>query len=107
MPKDAAIQFNSETERVLNTTPLNSSGRLKIEQAIKNDLKFMTDFAEVKVEVKIINVDRIAIGIKIIQQKFIYIWDVTNKELIDAEFLMSSGTLPYKIFDWTFDFTFE
>jgi hypothetical protein len=92
---------------VLNTTPLTSFGRLKIEQAIKNDLKFMSDFAEVQVQVKIIGPDKIAIGIKIIQQKFIYIWDVTNRELIDAEFIMSSDQLPFKIFDWTFDFTFE
>jgi hypothetical protein len=36
-------QFNSKTERTLNNTPLNSAGRVKIENAVKDDLKFLTD----------------------------------------------------------------
>ena len=33
------LNFNSETERIINTVTLNPSGRLKILQAVKNDLK--------------------------------------------------------------------
>lgn len=107
-PKDASIQFNSETERVLNTTPLTSSGRVLIEQAIKKDLQFFNGFARVSVAVTIINDDHISIGIKIEQQIAVFIWDATNRELTDADFVVSStGTVKFKIFDFTFSFDFE
>ncbi len=107
-PKNASLQINSETERVMSSVPLTSFGRLQIEQAIKKDLNFFRDVAEVKVAVTILSDDRIAIGIKLIQQVFVYIWDATNKELTDAEFIVTTtGTVRVKIFDYTFDFTFE
>src|SRR6478609_1664123 len=40
---NAAQQFNSNTERILNTTALNSAGRVKIENAVKDDLKYLQD----------------------------------------------------------------
>lgn len=36
-------QLNSKTERTLNTTALNSSGRIKIENAVKEDLQFLVN----------------------------------------------------------------
>ena len=42
-PSNAAYQFNSNTERTLNNTPLTSDGRIKIENAIKQDLKYLSD----------------------------------------------------------------
>ena len=107
-PKDASLQINSETERVMNNVPLTSFGRLQIEQAIKKDLEFFRGVAEVKVAVTILSDDRIAIGIQLTQQVFVYIWDATNQELSEAEFVVTTGgTVNVQIFDFTFDFTFE
>lgn len=87
MPNDQGLQFNSETERVLNKTPLNSSGRLLIEDAVRNDLKFMKEFGTVAVAVSIISDNRVAIGVQVgepdnVQKReFIFLWDATLKEL--------------------------
>jgi phage gp46-like protein len=68
MPSNQSIQFNSITEKVINTTALTSSGRVTIENAIKDDLKFLSDFgAEVSVTVSITATDRIDVNIKITQ----------------------------------------
>lgn len=66
-PGDPSRQFNSQTERVLNATALNSAGRIKIENAVKNDLQYLKDLgAEVTVSVTIpsVNVVRIEIRTK-------------------------------------------
>jgi hypothetical protein len=107
MPNDASIQFNSETERLLNNVTLNSAGRLLIEETIKNDLSFLNPFARIVVEVRILSVDRISILIKIIQNKSVFIWDLTNKGLVDGFKLVSGWADNYKIFDFSFDFSFE
>lgn len=81
-------QFNSETERLLSKVVLNSSGRIDLEQAVKRDLAFMKDFAEVTPVVSIIAIDRIRIDVKVQQpgnlqsQSFVFIWDSTKAELI-------------------------
>lgn len=68
MPSNQSIQFNSRTERVINSTALTSSGRVIIENAIKDDLKFLSDFgAEVSVTVSITATDRIDVNIRISQ----------------------------------------
>lgn len=109
LPKNASRQFNSDTERLLNNVTLNSSGIVLIEEAIKRDLVFMNDFAKIQVQVRLVNVDRIAIGLKIEQKKIVYLWDKTNQELKDAFALVSSPAFSAGdgIFDDTFDFTFE
>lgn len=107
-PKDPSVQFNSETERTLNSVALTSQGRVDIEEAVRKDLDFFRDVAEVKVEVNILSDDRVSIGIKIIQQIFVYIWDATNKELTDAEFIVSeTGRVSFRIFDESFSIEFE
>lgn len=108
-PKNAIRQFNSDTERTINTVALNSSGILQIEEAIKRDLAFMTQFAKIQVQVRLTNVDRIAIGIKIEQKVLVYLWDNTNKELIDGFALISSPDFDAGdgIFDFSFDSSFE
>lgn len=117
MGTDAKIQFNSLTERTLGQVALNSSGRMLIEQAVKKDLSFMADFAVVKVVVKIISVDRIAIGVQITQpdnlqrKEFIYIWDATQAELLAREIIKKGGGKSdsdlNKIFGLEFDDFFE
>jgi hypothetical protein len=87
--------MNSETERVLMEVALNSAGRIKIQQAVEKDLKFMEAFAIVKVSVTIEGIDRVNITIKVKEpdnlkgrssdqfRAFIFIWDATKKELGD------------------------
>lgn len=65
-PNDTSLQFNSDTERVMNSVALNSSGRVLIENAMKNDLKPFSDFgATVEVSVTIISTDKISCSIKV------------------------------------------
>lgn len=113
---DPSIQFNSLTERTLINTPLNSRGRVLIEQAVRRDLDFMKPFASVGVEVSIIGVDKVLIGIRLVkldniqQRDFIYIWDATLQELIDRENMPGGGAnvpINDKIFDFSFDNSFE
>lgn len=114
MQGDSSVQFNSETERALNSTPLTSAGRVLIQMAVENDLSFMGDFATVTVNVQIIATDTIVLGIRIQQldnlqiQDFIVIWDATKKELTEAEIISTSKkSVSIKYFDFSFDFSFE
>jgi hypothetical protein len=93
--QDESVQMDSETERVLMEVALNSAGRIKIQQAVEKDLKFMEAFAIVKVSVTIEGIDRVNITIKVKEpdnlkgrssdqfRAFIFIWDATKKELGD------------------------
>jgi hypothetical protein len=86
--EDSTRQFNSETERILNTTALNSSGRIKIERAVKNDLKFLSQIINLSVLVQIISDSKINIIVsfqelqngenKVLQ----FLWDNLKKEII-------------------------
>jgi len=90
-PNDASVQMNSETERTLNNVALNSSGCVLIEKTVKKDLEFMSDFATVTQEVTIVSTDRVKIEIKAVkldnlqERVFIFIWDATDKELIEKD----------------------
>ena len=72
---------------LIKETPLNSSGRIQLLNAVKNDLEFMNQFSEVEVDVSITSSDRIEILIKIQEpnnlqsNEFTYIWDSTEAEL--------------------------
>jgi hypothetical protein len=114
MPQDRSIQFNSQTERALNTTALSSSGRSKIQQAVENDLSFMKDFAIITVVVQVLSMDKILLACRIQQpdnlqtQDFVYIWDATKKELLEREIIATSKkNITVKYFDVYFDFSFE
>lgn len=80
---DPVVQMNSQTERVLASTALTSTGRVLIENAVKADLAFMSAFADVSVAVSIISDDRVQIDISIIEptnlqnKNFRYLWDST------------------------------
>ena len=82
-----SLQFNSQLERALRDVALSTSGRLKIEEAVKSDLRFLNDFSTTTIQVAITNVDRIEIQIRIQEpsvldsNEFIYIWDATRSEL--------------------------
>lgn len=83
------FQQNSSLERVLNEVALNSSGRLQIEEAAKNDLAFLKEVAEISVSTRITDIDRVEIRIlaqepdNVQEQEFIFIWDATKQEVIE------------------------
>lgn len=114
MPGDKSLQFNSKTERILMTTPLTSSGRVIIQQAVEDDLAFMKEFAEVTVVVQIVRIDTVLIAVKIAQpdnlqsSAFVFIWDATRKELFQEEINATvKKPITIKYFDFSFDFSFE
>lgn len=81
-------QFNSETERVLNSVVLNSSGRIKIESAVKQDLKNFNEIVSLKIDVSIPSPERVDIYIALNEKKnkeqkiLQFIWDNAKKEII-------------------------
>jgi len=83
------IQQNSTLERVLSEVALNSSGRLKIIEAVKTDLAFLKELAQITVDAIIADVDKVEIRIlaqepdNVQEQAFIFIWDATKEEVID------------------------
>ncbi len=87
---NSSLQFNSQTERTLDLRGLNSEQRLKIEEAIKNDLKYLQEVgAEVKVKVVIKSDDWIqwAISIKMPNgSKSVAI--IEGRKVSDADFFI-------------------
>ena len=87
LPNEPAPQFNSLTERTLQEVALNSARRIQIEEAIRKDLDFMSEFATVSVSASIISTDRVEILIRIQEpdnledNSFVFIWDATEQEL--------------------------
>ena len=87
-PDNLSKQFNSETERLLDNVVLNTAGRIDIERAVKNDLKSLKKLANFDIKVIILNTNRIAIKIALIQpsnledKELQFIWDNAAKELI-------------------------
>lgn len=84
------LDFNSETERLLNSVVLTSSSRSAIENAVKNDLKYMSDMAIVNIDVVITSENRLNIIVYLdqpgsqINQAFKFIWDATKREIIES-----------------------
>jgi hypothetical protein len=69
MPSSQSNQFNSTVERIINTTPLTSAGRIVIENAIKDDLDFLTQIAFQPVDVTVTIVDTDRINVKLVIQQ--------------------------------------
>lgn len=86
MPNDQSKQFNSLTEYTLNTVSLNSTGRIKIEEAMKKDLAFMSGVAIISVEVFIISDDHVQAKIKILQDVNQKIKVVNFRKTRDGDF---------------------
>ena len=63
-PGNQSVQFNSTTENAFQNLALTSAGRILIENAMKSDLKFMSDFGEVEVSASITATDKIEVLIK-------------------------------------------
>ena len=81
-------QFNSKTEKSLFETAINTSGRLKIEEAVKEDLSFLKKIADLKVNIVILSSNKIAISLLLksisnqSSKQFQFIWDNAKKEII-------------------------
>lgn len=103
---DSSLQFNSQTERMLQSVALSSSGRLQIEQAVKKDLEFMQAFAKVSVSVTIpdrtesrTDTLRINIGVlepdNLTEKKYVYIWDGMKIDIetgdLTPEYILDPG----------------
>jgi len=68
LDQDESAPFNATTEKVMRSVALNSAGALKIENAIKYDLAFLTKKipgTDISVETEIVSQDRVDIYIKI------------------------------------------
>lgn len=93
LPNDPEKQFNSITEKTLNEVALDSSGRVKIEDAIKIDLNFMFILAQIEVDVSIVSDNRTQMDItlqepgNLTNKSFQFIWDGTRNELIEQRIL--------------------
>lgn len=81
-------QFNSETERTILTTTLNSSGRLSIIQAVYQDLNYLNAVVSFTVDVEVLDSNRIRIIVNISgktnqQDKLLQlVYDNAKKEVI-------------------------
>lgn len=100
MPNLPSQQFNSQTERTLNSVALTSGNLITIQNAVNADLEFMQDFAEITVTVTIIGVNKIRISISIQEpdnlssQQFIFIWDGTKQDLTPPSDYIAPALLP-------------
>ena len=80
-------QFNYLTERTINEVVLNSSGLQKIENVVKEDLKYLNDVCTYEVSVTIPYVDRVRIYISLFgfqgedKKEFSLLYNTTLKEL--------------------------
>jgi hypothetical protein len=81
-------QFNSSTEKVLDSVVLNTSGRIDIERAVVKDLESLRKLADISVNVVILSSNKVEINI-ILQQllnsqdkSFQFIWDNAANEVI-------------------------
>ena len=86
-PGDQPVWFNSTLEFLLETTAITSAGRYKLEQAVLDDLQFMTKFAKVSASVELIGIDKVKISVIVLElqfqtsTEFSYIWNATNQEI--------------------------
>lgn len=89
MKSNPSIQFNSTTERLLNTTALTSAGRLVIEQGIKEDLKFLSDQADIVPTVVIENTDRLRIDIQLTIDTQVKVISYQFKKIADGDWVIA------------------
>lgn len=67
LEEDPSRYFNSLTERTIRDTALNSAGRTKIENAIKEDVKFLNNYFTITVTVEILSDDLLRIKLFLTQ----------------------------------------
>jgi len=85
--ENPAKQMNSETEALMANLELNSSGRLKLIQAVKNDLSYLSQLATITVDVFFTSENRVEILIKFDKSDnssdvFSFVYDNSRNEVI-------------------------
>ena len=77
-------KFNSETEKTLTRTALNSSSRFEIENAVKQDLKEVSKLIDAEINVKILskNSVKITIFISSSNDNISIVWNSAKDEVI-------------------------
>jgi len=79
-------QYNSETQKILSEVTINSSGRLKIQKAVENDLSFISSISNYTINVSILSVDKIEININLVNGTDLqFIWDNAKEEMITTK----------------------
>jgi phage gp46-like protein len=81
-------QFNSTFERTLKTIALNSSGLSKLENAAKEDLQFLKEYADIEIDSQITGVNKMTLFVNVIEPnsqstKLKFVWDGTRNEIIE------------------------
>lgn len=91
-PDDRSKQFNSETERTLREVALTQDGISQIEDAMMTDLEFMQDFAEIRVNARLLDVNELELTVfarepeNLEEAEFRYIWRPSDGSLSLADF---------------------
>lgn len=82
-------QFNSLTERTINSVPLTSNGRVLIENAIKKDLEFFKDLGGVvTVSVEIVATDKIKVSIRVELNSQKQVTIINFRKSLDGDFFI-------------------
>ena len=86
------FQFNSNLERALKMIALNGAGLRVVEDAAKEDLKFLEQFAGVEISTEISSKNKLTIFVNIIEPgkqslKIKFVWDGTKQEIIETTVL--------------------
>lgn len=97
-PNRQDLQFNSNTERILNTTELSSAGRVTIENAVKSDLAYLVALgATVTVNVTLP-------GINMVQMNITTIYSNGTGSVTTIQFGKVSSDGDFSVFDFNEDF---
>lgn len=81
-------QFNSQTERTLRNTTVNTEGRLIIQKAVENDLSFLSKIVNFTVSIILLDTNKIKIEIRLesisntASKEIQFIWDNARNEVI-------------------------
>jgi phage gp46-like protein len=78
---EAIVPTAGTFQTVLNNTVLNSGGLSIIENAAMNALAYLKEFSEISVTASITGINRLQITIN---QKYVFVWDAANKEIIET-----------------------
>lgn len=76
-PGRPSVHYVSQTEKTLNSVAINSSGRIKIEEAVKYDLQYITGMVPgsvIDVNVVIVSDSRLDIKININGKQVVFYW---------------------------------
>ena len=93
-PTDNSSKWiNSRTEKTLRGAALTNQFKFEIEQAVKDDLKSLSEYGTVTVEVTYPSLNRIQITVTIAEpsvkssNRLIIAWDATKNEIIEKQLI--------------------